>query len=125
LTGIRTEISPKPKDIVLNRDRSTVLFRILQELLTNIARHANATKVKVSLVEEAGKIALKVMDNGRGITRKQISDPRAFGLLGIRERVHFWQGEFNISGAPDKGTTAVVTIPLANKEKDDVKNTHC
>jgi len=125
LTGIRTEISPKPKDIVLNRDRSTVLFRILQELLTNIARHANATKVKVSLVEEAGKIALKVMDNGRGITRKQISDPRAFGLLGIRERVHFWQGEFNISGAPGKGTTAVVTIPLANKEKDDVKNTHC
>jgi len=125
LTGIRTEISPKPKDVVLNRDRSTMLFRVLQELLTNIARHADATKVKVSLVEEADKIALKVKDNGGGITREQISDPRAFGILGIRERVHYWQGEFKISGVPGKGTTAVVTIPLANEETDDVKSTYC
>lgn len=125
LTGIRTEISPKLKDIVLDRDRSTVLFRIFQELLTNIARHADATKVKLSLVEEADKIVLMVKDNGRGITREQLSNPRSFGLLGMRERVHFWQGELKISGAPGKGTTAVASIPLANKENDDAKNTYC
>jgi len=125
LTGIRTEISPKLKDIILDRDRSTVLFRIFQELLTNIARHADATKVKLSLVEEADKIVLTVKDNGRGITREQLSNPRSFGLLGMRERVHFWQGELKISGAPGKGTTAVASIPLANKENDDAKNTYC
>ena len=125
LTGISIEISTKPEDIVLDRDRSTVLFRIFQELLTNVTRHADATKVKVSLVEEADKIVLTLKDNGRGITREQISDPRSFGLLGMRERVHSWQGEFKISGIPGKGTTAVVSIPLANRGEDDAKNTHC
>ena len=119
LIGIRIKISPRPKDIVLDRDRSTALFRIFQELLTNVARHANATKVKVSLVEKAGKIVLKVSDNGKGITNEQISDSKAFGLIGIKERVRFWQGEFKISGAPGKGTTATVSVPLVNKEKND------
>jgi len=121
LTGISIEISAKPEDIVLDRDRSTVLFRIFQELLTNVARHADATKVKVSLVEEADKdkIVLTLKDNGRGITKEQISDPRSFGLLGIRERVRSWQGEFKISGIPGKGTTAVVSIPLVNREEED------
>ncbi len=125
LTGIRTEISPKPKDIALDRERSTALFRVFQELLTNVARHADATEVKVSLIEKADRIVLKVGDNGNGITKEQVSDPRAFGLLGIRERVHFWQGESKISGTPGKGTTAVVSIPLANTEEADAKNTHC
>ena len=125
LTGTRIEISPKPEDIALNRDRSTTLFRVFQELLTNVARHADATKVKVSLTEEDDKIVLRVTDNGKGISKEQISNPRAFGLLGIRERVRFWQGEFKISGAPGKGTTAVVSIPLANTEEADAKNTHC
>ena len=125
LTGISIEISTKPEDIVLDRDRSTVLFRIFQELLTNVARHADATKVKVSLVEDADKIGLTVKDNGRGIAREQISDPRSFGLLGMRERIRFWQGEFRIIGTPGKGTTAVVSISLANREEDDAKNTHC
>ena len=121
LTGISIEISTKPEDIVLDRDRSTVLFRIFQELLTNVARHADATKVNVSLVEEADKdkIVLTLKDNGRGITKEQISDPRSFGLLGIRERVRSWQGEFKISGIPGKGTTAVVSIPLVNREEED------
>ncbi len=119
LTGISIEISTKPEDIVLDRDRSTVLFRIFQELLTNVTRHADATKVRVSLIEEADKIVLTLEDNGRGITREQISDPRSFGLLGIRERVRSWQGEFRINGIPGKGTTAVISIPLINREEED------
>ena len=124
LTGTRIEISPKPEDIALNRDRSTTLFRVFQELLTNVARHADATKVKVSLTEEDDKIVLRVTDNGKGISKEQISNPRAFGLLGIRERVRFWQGDFKIGGTPGKGTKTVVSIPLANKERDNAKNTN-
>jgi signal transduction histidine kinase len=77
------------------------------------------------LIEEVDKIVLKVSDNGKGIAKEQISDPRAFGLLGIRERVNFWQGEFAIIGTSGKGTTAMVRIPLANREEDNAKNTHC
>jgi PAS domain S-box-containing protein len=125
LTGIRSEIRPKFREIALSLDRSTALFRVFQELLTNIARHADATKVKVSLIEEAHSVVLKVSDNGKGITKEQISDPRAFGLVGIRERIHFWQGNFEISGTPGKGTTASVSIPLVKGEGNNAKNTHC
>jgi signal transduction histidine kinase len=102
-----------------------VFFRVFQELLTNVARHADATRVMVDLKKEADKIVLTVTDNGKGITRARISDPRSFGLLGIRERVRFWQGDFRISGTPGKGTTAVVNLPLANMEDDNAKDTHC
>ena len=112
LTGVECKISSNPKDIVLDKDRSIALFRIFQELLTNVTRHANATGVKVSIVEEAGKIVLKVRDNGKGITKKQISNPKAFGLIGIRERVHSWQGEFKIGDAPGGGTVATVILRL-------------
>ena len=125
LTGLRSEVSSKLKEIDSNRDRSTALFRVFQELLTNIARHADATKVKVSLTEEADNVVLKVSDNCKGITKEQVSDPRAFGLVGIRERIHFWRGKFEINGIPGKGTTAAVSIPLVKKGESDAKNTHC
>jgi len=114
-TGIECEVALDPEDIILDQERSTTVFRILQLTLTNVARHAKATKVKVSLKEKAGKLLLEVRDNGKGITKKQISDPKSFGLMGIRERVHFWEGEVNIRGVQDKGTTVTVSIPLDKK----------
>ena len=111
-TGITCALSVNPADIVLDRDRSTALFRIFQETLTNVARHAHATKVRVSLKEKNGIVELKVGDNGKGITEEQISDPKSFGLMGIRERVHPWRGTVKIKGAPDKGTTVTVSIPV-------------
>jgi len=125
LTEIKCEFSSNPEDVVLDQDRSTAIFRIFQEALTNVVRHANATKVKASLIEEAGKIVLRIRDNGIGITEKQISDPKAFGLIGIRERAHFWGGEVKISGTPGKGTTVVVSIPLMNEENHDAESTNC
>ena len=119
LTGIKSEIEPKFREIALSRGRSTALFRIFQELLTNIARHADATKIKISLIEKDGNVVLKVSDNGKGITKEQVSDPRAFGLVGIRERVHFWQGKFEIGGIPGKGTTACVSIPMGKGEDNN------
>ena len=116
-TGIKCEITVDPEDIILDKDRSTAIFRIFQETLTNVARHAKATKVKVSLKEKAGKIELKVRDNGKGITEKQVSDPKSFGLIGIKERAYYLDGKVVIKGLQDKGTTLTIRIPLPKKGK--------
>ena len=116
-TGIKCEITVDPEDIILDKDRSTAIFRIFQETLTNVARHAKATKVKVGLKEKAGKIELKVRDNGKGITEKQVSDPKSFGLIGIKERAYYLDGKVVIKGLQDKGTTLTIRIPLPKKGK--------
>ena len=116
-TGIKCEITVDPEDIILDKDRSTAIFRIFQETLTNVARHAKATKVKVSLKEKAGKIELKVRDNGKGITEKQVSDPKSFGLIGIKERAYYLDGKVVIKGLQDKGTALTIRIPLPKKGK--------
>jgi PAS domain S-box-containing protein len=119
---ISFEFKSHPRDIVLDRDRSTAIFRICQEALTNVVRHASATKVKVTLKEEPGSVILKVRDNGKGIEKEQLSDPKAFGIIGMRERAYSWGGEVEINGIPGKGTAVVVSIPLVNGEELDVKN---
>ena len=111
-TGITCEVSLRSEETVLNRDQSTTMFRIFQETLTNVIRHARATKVEVRLDEQNGKIVLEVRDNGRGITQAEISDPKSFGLIGMRERVEFIDGEVTIAGSPGKGTSIRVTLPL-------------
>ena len=111
-TGIKCEVNLEPEDIIFDQALSTTIFRIFQEAMTNVARHANATRVKVNLKEEAGMLALEVKDNGKGITEEQISSPQSFGLIGIRERAYSFEGEVKISGIPDKGTTVTVIIPL-------------
>jgi PAS domain S-box-containing protein len=119
LTQIKCEFSSNPKDIVLDPDRSTAVFRIFQETLTNVVRHSDASKVKAVLVKEADRIVLTIKDDGKGIGKKQIADPKAFGLIGMRERARFWGGEVRVSGAPGKGTSVMVSIPLANQENLD------
>jgi PAS domain S-box-containing protein len=99
-------------DLELDRDLATALFRIFQETLTNIARHAGATRVDVRLERSAEELVLSVADNGRGITRKESEDGRAFGIIGMRERAHLWGGELRIAGSAGEGTTVKVTIPL-------------
>ena len=91
---------------------SLVLFRILQEAMTNIIRHAEATEVKVTLTVNDNDIVLEVRDNGRGITTDQMMKPQSFGIIGIRERVRFWGGSSIFKGNPDKGTTVIISIPL-------------
>ena len=113
--GIKCEVSLYPEDINLDETLSTAIFRVLQETLTNVARHAQATRVKISLEEKAGKLVLQVIDNGRGITQKQISAPSSLGLVGMRERVLPWQGEVKTSGIRGEGTTVAVRIPLGQE----------
>jgi PAS domain S-box-containing protein len=115
-TGIACDVSVDPDDMVLDRQYSTTIFRIFQEALTNVARHANATKVRISLVEKEDGISLHVEDNGKGITKKQMNNPQSFGLIGIQERVHFLNGEIRIRGTRNKGTSLTIHIPLEKKE---------
>ena len=116
-TGIRCRVTVDPEDLSLDPDLSTAIFRIFQETLTNIARHAGAARVHVSLTATEEKVVLTVRDNGRGITQEQLAKPNSFGLLGMRERTHYWGGDVRISGKPGKGTLVRVDIPL-RKPKD-------
>jgi PAS domain S-box-containing protein len=111
-TGVKCKLTVNAEDIVVDGKRASALFRIFQETLTNVARHAQATRVTVSLKEKDGNLDLIVRDNGKGITKEQISDPKSFGLIGIRERVHPWEGEVEISGKSSKGTMVRVRIPI-------------
>jgi signal transduction histidine kinase len=114
-TGIDCRFTFKPDDLAVDQDRSTAIFRIFQETLTNIARHAAASLVSVDLLKEAGSLLLRVIDNGTGITEEQIHDPKSFGLIGMRERVHPWGGRVHIRGISGQGTTIEVRIPLEKK----------
>lgn len=116
-TGINFDLS-LPEDINLDDDRSTALFRICQESLTNVTRHANASKVRISLKCTKGRIVLKVKDNGKGISEEQINNPTAFGLTAIIERAGHWGGEAVISRNRGTGTTIKVSIPLAKVDHD-------
>jgi PAS domain S-box-containing protein len=110
-TDIHCEVSFHPNDIALDSERSTAIFRILQETLTNVIRHAEATKVQVRLERRDGQVFLRVEDNGKGITKDRISDPRSFGLIGMRERANFLGGEVRIEGGKVKGTVVTVSLP--------------
>ncbi|HQA82408.1 MAG TPA: PAS domain S-box protein [Syntrophales bacterium] len=103
------------EDEGIDRHLATAVFRILQETLTNVVRHAGATEVSVRLSEKNKVLILEVTDNGRGVTRAQIEDPRSFGLIGMRERVRPWEGTVVIEGKPNEGTRVVVSVPLVQE----------
>jgi PAS domain S-box-containing protein len=111
-TGIACELSLGSQEIDLDQERSTAIFRIFQETLTNISRHASATKAIVNLAKKGAQLELTIKDNGKGITSEEISDPKSLGLIGIQERVHFLGGDIDIKGVRNKGTTVTVSIPL-------------
>lgn len=124
-TGIRYGITVDPEDIILNPDRSTSIFRIFQETLTNIARHAHATEIKISLLEKDGILVLMVSDNGIGISKDQIENARSFGLMGIKERAYFSGGQAKIYGQKGKGTTVQVSIPMDQMRILDDTSAYC
>ncbi len=119
-TGVPCVVAFDPPDIELDRDRSTTVFRIFQETLTNVTRHARATGVDVLLQRRKGELVLTVKDNGRGINDREKNDPSSLGLLGMRERVLAWGGSLLLRGIPGKGTTVEVRIPLDPEEAEDL-----
>ena len=117
-TGIRCQVQADVHEPVLSQELNTTLFRIFQETLTNIIRHAGATQVSVNLKETDGQITLEVRDNGRGISKSEISNTDSMGLLGMRERAALSGGDFKINRLPHgKGTKVTVAIPLPEAPK--------
>ena len=91
---------------------STMIMRIVQEGLTNIARHAKATEVTISLCKNSGNLLLEITDNGCGILPEQLLSPGSYGLIGMRERARICMGKLDVSGRPGFGTTVTLTVPL-------------
>ncbi len=112
-TGISGEYTPAVKTTV-NGEIATAIFRILQEALTNVIRHANATTVEVTLKEEAGYLILEVQDNGEGFSENNLHDEHSLGLLGMKERAYSHGGTLDIKSTVGAGTKVVVSVP--NKE---------
>ena len=110
-TGIKTELSFEPDDIMVDNEQATALFRIFQEVLTNVARHAAATRIDAYLRERDGVLELSVRDNGKGIEQAMVNSPKSLGLVGMRERCHYLGGTVDIRGKRGKGTTVTMILP--------------
>jgi two-component system, NarL family, sensor histidine kinase UhpB len=111
--GIACVFRSADKEIELDPDQAAALFRIVQEALTNIAKHAGATRVTVSLRRQRQHLTLSICDNGRGITPADRLKPQSFGLRGMSERARALGGTLGLSQAPGGGTMVVVKIRLA------------
>jgi len=117
-SGLRCHVlgrKSETTDSALTHGQQTALFRIFQEALTNIVRHADASAVRVRLTETRGGFELRITDNGRGITRAEIADAGSIGLLGMRERAMQAGARLAISGSPGKGTLVTVRVPLPSR----------
>jgi signal transduction histidine kinase len=119
-TGTSCRLDLPKNDIVIDPERATAIFRIFQETLTNVARHANATRVDVRLSKEDGDVILEVSDNGRGIGAEQFSSGTSLGILGMRERAHLLGGELTIHGAEGEGMIVRVRIPERDRSQPDI-----
>jgi PAS domain S-box-containing protein len=111
-TGIECICDLPKEEPFLDKEKSTALFRIFQETLTNVARHANADKVFISLKKFKENLILEIKDNGKGITVNQINDPRSLGILGMKERALLFGGTVIIKSSMNSGTTVRVELPL-------------
>ncbi len=111
-SDISCQLNFEPEEITLEPERSTTIYRIFQEALTNIIRHAKATSVTASLKKVPAGIHLEIVDNGIGITDEQTAGPKSFGLIGMRERVMQFGGEAVIEGQAGIGTRIAVYIPV-------------
>jgi PAS domain S-box-containing protein len=110
-TGLETRFTTDVVGLNWEREREMALFRILQESLTNVARHARATRVEVELRDEAEIVALEVRDNGRGIGDGDLAKVNHFGILGMRERAILLGGGIVIEGGKASGTRVCVRVP--------------
>lgn len=117
-TNIPCEILANIEELELAGPAAVAIFRIFQEILTNVARHAQATRVTVEVKSEDGTLLLKVTDNGRGISPERINGGGSLGLVGMRERALLLGGVLHLHGVPGKGTTVTVSVPLKNHNQN-------
>ncbi len=110
-TGIKYVLSLGEENIELKEECLVDCYRILQESLTNVSRHAGATRVRINMKQEPDKLVMLIKDNGKGITKTDWDETRSFGLMGMRERANSIGGKLEIKSTPGKGTTVKLTVP--------------
>jgi len=110
--GIRCRITLPQEPLVLDAERSTAIFRIFQESLTNVARHAHATRVEARLERAVNDLFFQVRDNGKGFDAEEVKARKSLGLVGMQERALLLDGELKVEGVPGAGTTLTLRIPL-------------
>ena len=115
-TGIACKLTVTPKHIDLHRDSNTLLFRVVQEAMTNVARHSAAANLKIALSHRDNDVQLDILDDGKGISLAAVDNLKSLGLLGVRERVKGAGGTLAIGAGPAGGTLMSVKIP---REPDD------
>jgi len=113
-TGIRCAVTTQAGNLALDPNQTTAAFRIFQEILTNVARHAQASRVNVRLEATGKEVVLEASDNGRGIRESEIGGTKSLGLVGMRERALLLGGALELRGVPGKGTTVTVRLPQSN-----------
>jgi len=118
-TGTKCRLDLPQADVVIDPERATALFRIFQETLTNVARHANASEVNVRLAKEDRNLILEVHDNGTGASKEQLAATNSLGILGMRESALLLGGELTIFGAAGEGTTVIARIPEAHPTRPE------
>jgi signal transduction histidine kinase len=122
-TGMKTTLVVD-EEPALDMLTSVTLYRIAQEALANIVRHAEATEVEISLTIRDGAAVLEIGDNGRGVAPEQVADSRSLGLVGMRERASLLGGSVTIHGRPGEGTRITAILPLARDERDSASTLH-
>jgi two-component system sensor histidine kinase UhpB len=125
-TGLHALLELDVKELSCDCDRSenemaTAVFRIVQECLTNVVRHAQALHVRVFLGCTDGKLTLLVSDDGKGMDMKDEINRNSYGTIGMRERVHRLGGTFNLASAPGKGTHVKVSLPIMKQPVKDAR----
>ncbi|MFH0990119.1 MAG: PAS domain S-box protein [bacterium] len=116
--GIRSTIRISPSEFTLDKDRNMVVYRVFHEALTNVIRHAQASSINVELDRKSDSVVLRVQDDGRGISKKELQGTISLGLVGMRERIRPWNGTLTIAGKRGKGTLVVMQIPVDEINKE-------
>lgn len=112
-SGIACSCTSCVETVDLDRDRSTAVFRIFQEILTNVLRHAQASRVEITMRKDEDDFVLEVRDDGRGIREEEECSIHSLGILGMRERAHLARGAVAIKGVAGRGTVVTVRVPVS------------
>jgi PAS domain S-box-containing protein len=116
-TGVRCRMNGTLRNADLTPEQTIAVFRIVQEALTNVVRHADASAVRILLRQTPRATSVKIQDNGRGISETALRDRSSIGLLGMRERADLVGARLSISAAPGKGTTVLITVPVTSERR--------
>ncbi len=111
--NLKIDLQTDPEEFEINQEMAVDIFRIIQESLQNVVKHANASEVKVRLSQNSEKINLKVEDNGTGFDSYHLTPTHSLGIVGMRERANRWNGKFNVSSSTNKGCIVNAQIPVS------------